>query len=103
MGSDPIYFSCSKRGRLPRHHLPAFRPLDPDVGVGAVQRLRFALGEELDANLPRDERAVAEDLDVLLRALDLAILPLLRADAVEVARLAVGPAEGVRVDQRVGE
>src|SRR5205085_672111 len=103
MGSDPIYFSCRKRRRLPGHHLPALRSLDPDVGVGAIERLRLAVGQELDADLPRDESAIAEDLNVLLRPLDLAVLPLLRADAVEVGRLAVGATVGMRVDERVGE
>src|SRR6185369_5806158 len=91
--------SCRKRGRLPGHHLPALPAFHPDVGEAAVQLLWLAARQELDPHLAGDDRAVAVDLDVLDRPLDRLVLPFLRADAVEVARLAVGAAVGMRVDE----
>src|SRR5262245_44099927 len=63
------------RRRLPCHHLPAFRPFSPHVGVAAVEQLGLALDDGVYPDLAgHDNGVVAVDLHVLDRALELAIL-----------------------------
>src|SRR5262245_178454 len=63
------------RRRLLCHHLPAFRPFSPHVGVAAVEQLGLALDDGVYPDLAGHHHGVlAVDLHVLDRALDLAIL-----------------------------
>src|SRR5262245_5940190 len=92
------------RRRLPCHHLPAFRPFSPHVGVAAVEQLGLALDDGVYPDVAGHHHGVvAVDLDVLDRALDLEILEHALLAERDVFGAGVGLRGRMGVDQLVAQ